>query len=203
MDVRKASALLLVSGIALLAAGCGNSDSDSGNSSDQLVALEKEVVHLEQENERLANEIDQLKQENSKLEGQLDETRAAESGGSGASGLTYEYEQFQSPSSHIHCGISGEYGARCESDDKTWDPGPQPASCNLDWGAGLTVGPEGEGQVLCAGDTVISTDSPVLKYGAVSRIGSYSCESSESGVTCTNTDTGHGFRIAKADFLLF
>jgi hypothetical protein len=80
---------------------------------------------------------------------------------------------------------------------------PRPASCEYDWGPGVTVGRRGRGTFVCAGDTTLNPQARVLPYGKTSRVGDLSCRSAESGIVCRNTDTGHGFRISRERYRLF
>jgi len=106
------------------------------------------------------------------------------------------YESFQSKTGNINCFMDSASGARCDIGQKTWSPPLKPKKCKVDWGFGLTVG-SGRGQFLCAGDTVVMPDSPVLGYGKSSSIGPFLCKSEKTGMTCTNTGTGHGFSLSK------
>lgn len=113
---------------------------------------------------------------------------------------------FQSPSENIGCYMSSQSSgyARCDIGDRSWSPPARPASCgDLDWGQGVEVSGAGSGQIVCAGDTTRDSGAPVLSYGQSSRADPILCQSSESGVTCTNTDTGHGFLIASESYRLF
>jgi hypothetical protein len=56
--------------------------------------------------------------------------------------------QFQSPSGNIGCYVFGQ-GARCDIRNKQWEAPPPPASCELDWGFGLTVARHGRGNYVC------------------------------------------------------
>ena len=185
MKLGKSIGLLLVSSVALLAAGCG-SDEGSDESSDQVASLEKKIGQLEQENQKLEEKV------------KADEDSPGATNGEG-NRPTVEYPYFETPSGNIACSIS-ESHARCEIRQKTWNPGPAPSDCNLDWGYGLIVEGESEGRVLCAGDTVRTNDAPTLQYGTATQTGSFVCSSEESGVTCTNNETGHGFEISRDSY---
>ena len=199
MNLKKTTGLLLVSGVGLLAVGCG-SEEGSNELSDQVASLERQVEQLEQENQQLEQRNDKLQAQVKKLrsKGEAGEDSSDETNGVD-SAQTVDYPYFETPSGNIACSIS-ESHARCEITEKTWDPGPAPANCNLDWGYGLVVEGEGEGQLLCAGDTVRVNDAPVLQYGTASQVGSFECSSEETGVTCKNNDTNHGFEISKGSY---
>jgi hypothetical protein len=55
---------------------------------------------------------------------------------------------------------------------------------------------------VCAGDTVFGSDD-VLPYGESITAGVLRCESADSGITCRDTKTGHGFSIARQAYQLF
>ena len=78
---------------------------------------------------------------------------------------------------------------------------PPPASCELDWGFGLTVVRHGRGNYVCAGDTAIDRGSPVLRSDRITR--RFRCKSKQSGIRCVNRRNGHGFKISKQRAQLF
>jgi hypothetical protein len=109
-------------------------------------------------------------------------------------------EYFQLPSKNIGC-IFGDGNVRCDISGKTFTPPPQPADCELDWGNGIEVG-DGEASFVCAGDTAL--DGPdVLEYGLSAQRGSLRCDAAETGITCTNLETMHGFELNRDGFRLF
>jgi hypothetical protein len=50
--------------------------------------------------------------------------------------------------------------------------------------------------LFCAGDTTLGGGEP-LPYGKSLTAGVFMCDSSETGITCRDTATGHGFSIAR------
>lgn len=109
-------------------------------------------------------------------------------------------EHFVTPSGNIGCFLNAR-SARCDIVQKDWPAPPKPPACLEDWGNGLSVTEFGPGTV-CAGDTVMG--GPVtLGYGLASQRGSYRCEVSEQGVTCTNLATSRGFKLSRASFNFF
>ena len=107
-----------------------------------------------------------------------------------------------SPSGNIGCYVFGQ-GARCDIRNKQWEAPPPPASCELDWGFGLTVVRHGRGNYVCAGDTAIDPGSPVLRYGDRITRGRFRCKSKQSGIRCVNRRNAHGFKISKQRAQLF
>ena len=62
--------------------------------------------------------------------------------------------------------------------------------------------PGAQAEFVCADDTVFGTDN-VLPYGESISAGVLRCESADSGITCRDTKTGHGFSIARQAYQLF
>jgi hypothetical protein len=70
----------------------------------------------------------------------------------------------------------------------------------LDW-HGFELSPMRKGEVTCSGGILYdpARDRPIyatLAYGATWRRGPFSCRSSRTGVTCTNTH-GHGLFVSR------
>jgi len=104
---------------------------------------------------------------------------------------------FRTPSGNIGCYLDAG-GARCDISRRSWNPPPAPASCELDYGQGLTLGRDGAGFV-CAGDTTLGAPA-ILPYGAAAQRGSFRCESEEAGVTCTDVGGAAGFFISRQSY---
>lgn len=116
--------------------------------------------------------------------------------------------QFTTPSRNIACYVSsGTPGdptdpgqARCDIAQATWSAPSRPASCTGDWGHSLTVGPDGS-SLGCVTDSTFNDD--VVDYGTTQVREAFSCAVDQSGVTCTDLDTGHGFAISREQYGLF
>jgi hypothetical protein len=112
------------------------------------------------------------------------------------------------PSGNIACYVtSGTPGdatdpgqARCDIRQDSWTPPERPASCSGDWGHSLTVGPDGAA-FACVSDSAVNDN--VVGYGTTQVRGAFSCSVDQSGVTCTDRDTGHGFAISSERYRLF
>lgn len=104
---------------------------------------------------------------------------------------------FRSPTGNIHCMIfAGDYaGARCDL-SKFTPSYPRPADCDQDWGFAFEVGISGRGAPICAGDTVMTQNAPVLGYGHSVSASGITCTSAKTGMTCVNAE-GHGFTVAR------
>jgi len=107
---------------------------------------------------------------------------------------------FVSPTQNIGCVITRER-ARCDIRQRDWQPPPEPADCNLDWGSYLGVSAQGPGTFRCVGDTAFA-GSTVLPYGSIARRGSFECRSQEIGMKCLNLDTGHGIFLSRGEYKL-
>ncbi|MDT5173817.1 MAG: hypothetical protein QOG37_1068 [Mycobacterium sp.] len=115
--------------------------------------------------------------------------------------LINELVGFTSPSGNVGCYISLR-SARCDISERNWSPPPRPADCEFDYGQGITLSPGGEASFICAGDTALGGGHP-LAYGKSLSAGVLVCDSAESGITCRDTVTGHGFSIAREAYRLF
>jgi len=119
----------------------------------------------------------------------------------GGSQNVVSLEAFQSPSGNIACLMSAK-SVRCDIADKQWSA-PRPAGCpkQLDYGQGLTLDATGAATVVCAGDTVLNPEAPVLEYGSISQVGSIRCDSEESGIDCEN-GAGGEFSLSREEYEL-
>ncbi len=108
---------------------------------------------------------------------------------------------FQSPSHNIACAMTSE-GVRCDIRDHSWKAPPKPASCDVDYGGGLSLIERGKGHDTCAGDTLLGSGE-VLAYGRSEKVGRFRCTSKMTGVKCVNRRNGHGFKLATASVRLF
>src|ERR1044072_6646795 len=87
---------------------------------------------------------------------------------------------FQSPSGNIGCYIN-KAAVRCDIREREWKPPKKPASCELDWGYGLSIARKGRGAVVCAGDTALGA-GPMIAYGGTVSRGRFTCRSLTTGV---------------------
>jgi hypothetical protein len=108
---------------------------------------------------------------------------------------------FSSPSRNIGC-MMDTSSVRCDVISYSYHPPAKPASCHFAWGPSVGVGTTGKGRFRCVSDTVAGAPT-ILKYGKSRTVGRYTCTSRSTGMTCINTRTGHGFRIARTNYSLF
>lgn len=102
---------------------------------------------------------------------------------------------FQMPSRNIGC-LFGFRRLRC---DILSGLDPEPAeACEFDW-VGIDMGVAGPSSPNCGSDTVYDADAPTLAYGSTWSRSGITCESDESGLSCTNRE-GHGFTLARGSW---
>ncbi len=110
--------------------------------------------------------------------------------------------RFASPSRNIACAMTTEQ-VRCDVAQNTWQLPPEPADCAAAYGRGAVLSGSGRGELSCISDTVADPALPVLPYDQGVRFAGVVCTSLQTGLRCTNTATGHGFRLARASYDLF
>jgi hypothetical protein len=113
----------------------------------------------------------------------------------------YELTGFVSPTGNVSCMIDA-LRARCDIIDRDWSPPARPADCEFDYGQGISLAPGEQAQFVCAGDTAFGADE-VLPYGESITAGVLQCESAESGITCRDIRSSHGFSISGQAHQLF
>lgn len=105
------------------------------------------------------------------------------------------YSTFRSPSGNIGCQMNAR-NVRCDIRHHSYADPPTPGNCPLDYGDSVGVNLSGPGYFVCHGDTAIISSAPSVAYGSSTGIGPFVCDSEESGMKCTNTDTGNGFTLS-------
>jgi hypothetical protein len=113
-----------------------------------------------------------------------------------------DFVGFRSPSSNVGCYLDMDY-VRCDIAEADWLPPPRPADCEYDYGQDITLVPGGRAEFVCAGDTALVPDGNALPYGQSISAEVLRCDSAESGITCRDTTTGHGFAIAREAYRVF
>ena len=115
------------------------------------------------------------------------------------------YSSFTSPSRNIYC-IFDSSGAACEVREGRIKP-PVDGICSAD-------GPSDIGRLelvaegvtpVCNSDSIRAADAPKLPYGRMAEVpgSDIRCLSEESGVSCIDPRSQHGFWIAKGSFATF
>lgn len=108
---------------------------------------------------------------------------------------------FTSPSGNVGCYLDASM-ARCDIRDRSWAPPLRPASCEYAYGQGMTLSPGRPAEFVCAGDTALGSGAE-LGYGDSITAGTLRCESADTGITCRDTKTRHGFAISRQAYHLF
>ena len=112
--------------------------------------------------------------------------------------------QFQSPTGNITCVMAALAGTSphvsCEIDDHTWLAPPRPPVCLGAWGDRIDMNQGDAAALSCHTDTTRGSGLPTLQYGDSRSLASITCASERSGITCTDTNTGHFFRISRESY---
>ena len=118
-------------------------------------------------------------------------------------------QEFVTPSGNIICSIySDGSGVNCEIRDHIWvmpasTSGPFGRACDFDFGGlDFYVSQGNPGKLGCyEGASKFGTPNVKrLDYGQSLSYGVITCDSATSGVTCTDTDTGHFFRVSRENY---
>ncbi len=108
---------------------------------------------------------------------------------------------FTAPSGNVRCHLDATT-ARCDIAERSWAPPLRPASCELDYGHGITLSPARRAQFVCAGDAVPSADAELAEHDSITA-GTLRCESTATGITCLDTLARHGFALSRDAYHLF
>jgi Family of unknown function (DUF6636) len=111
---------------------------------------------------------------------------------------------FRSPSGNINCTMfmsDGQGVARCEVVDHAWVAPPVSADCHLNWGDRFELAEGSAAAFNCYGQD-FPTSEQTLAYGQTRSLGSITCASEYTGMTCSDGSTGHYFRISRDSYQL-
>lgn len=179
-----ATAFAVAAAVAL--AGCG----DGAGKTDTVVTVTEEVT---------------ASAETTAQETTIGESTATSTGEDGAPPAAdrevTELTLFASPTGNIGCAIEPS-DVRCDIGDRDWSPPPKPSGCSGDYGQGITLSTGAAPEFVCANDSTLG-GGDVLDYGQSIAAGLLRCESAATGMTCTDTETGRGFTLAKEGYELF
>jgi hypothetical protein len=127
----------------------------------------------------------------------------------GGGGEIPQDHDFATPSGNIICNVYADSSeVNCEVREHTWVApastiGPYGRPCDLNFG-GLQfyVSQADPANLGCyeGASKFSAPDVPTLAYGQDYSHGAITCESRLSGVTCTDTSTGHYFRVSRESY---
>lgn len=118
---------------------------------------------------------------------------------------------FITPSGNITCSVySDNSGVGCEIREHTWvmpasTDGPEGRACDFNFGGlEVYVSQAKPARLGCyeGASKFNHPGVPQLDYGQSLSRGKMTCVSEVSGVTCTDTATGHFFRVSREDYEL-
>lgn len=112
---------------------------------------------------------------------------------------------FRTPSGNIQCWLgrfAGSPSVACVPAEKGYQD-PVDFGCELDVVPAFILAQDGAHYGSCQGDVVGIPGQRVLAYGTAAESGSIKCGSQETGVTCVDADTGHGFMVSRERYTIF
>ena len=115
------------------------------------------------------------------------------------------YYQFQSPSGNIACemgSLGNKAFADCEITDHTWVAPPRPDRCEGSWGDRFELQQGIAPTLVCSSDTLRGGNLPTLTYGNRWSMTPLTCRSEPTGMICTDSSTGHYFRVSRDSYEL-
>lgn len=112
-------------------------------------------------------------------------------------------EWFTSPSGNIACHLVADESTSCWIGEKDWEIERPPGSfCEIaDFGNAIELGPDGPFWP-CYTDSRWDFAAGPLAYGSSLTVGSVTCRSERTGVTCVGPE-GSGFFISRAEGTMF
>jgi hypothetical protein len=97
--------------------------------------------------------------------------------------------------------LSGQNVARCEVVSHTWVLPPRSLDCHLNWGDRFHLTQGGGAGFNCYGQEFPIAEQ-TLGYGQTRTLGTITCDSEYTGMTCTDSSTGHYFRVSRDSYEL-
>jgi hypothetical protein len=110
--------------------------------------------------------------------------------------------RFQTPSGNISCSVSADSSDRgvavCDIGDHTWAP---PSDCGPGMSERFSLA-QGDSRVFCFNGPLLVPGVGTLDYGQTRFFSGITCDSEPdpAGVTCTDTTTGHFFRVSRQSY---
>ncbi len=97
--------------------------------------------------------------------------------------------------------VDGKSSAVCEIADHTWVAPPRAPDCHLNWGSRFSL-EQGSAAVFACYHQELGTPGQTLDYGHTHSFGTITCDSEPAGLTCTDSSTGHFFRVSRESYQL-
>lgn len=111
------------------------------------------------------------------------------------------FYQFQSPSGDVTCVMAAFQGdsprASCGVTDPTYVMPLRPQSCMGAFGDQVDIVQGSSPAMVCHTDTTRGTGLPTLQAGDTRSVASLTCKGEPAAVTCTDSSTGHYFRLSR------
>ena len=96
---------------------------------------------------------------------------------------------------------AGQNIARCEVVDHTWVAPPRSTDCHLNWGDRFELTQGSTAAFNCYGQE-FPTPEQTLAYGQTRSLGTITCDSEYTGMTCADSSTGNYFRVSRDSYQL-
>ncbi|UXA05069.1 hypothetical protein KXD96_19115 [Mycobacterium sp. SMC-2] len=126
--------------------------------------------------------------------------------GSAAIAHAEPFYQFQSPSGDVTCVMAAFQGdaprASCGVTDPTYVMPPRPQSCVGAFGDQVDMAQGSSPAMVCHTDTTRGMGLPTLQVGETRSVASLTCKGEVAAITCTDSSTGHFFRISREAYNL-
>ncbi|MCW2655147.1 MAG: hypothetical protein JWR32_6123 [Mycobacterium sp.] len=121
----------------------------------------------------------------------------------------WQVVEFQSPDGNIHCHLINDHGkgiAACQITDYTYAVPQPPGWCAAEvdagrwfWGDILQL-EQGEQPFMQCHGSSIGPGGQALDYGQTRSLLTMTCDSEPTGMTCTDSSTGHYFRTSRESY---
>jgi hypothetical protein len=136
---------------------------------------------------------------------------AAAIGSAGSAQANPYSEQFQSPSGDISCNLVnypptdkfgfGKNFVQCDIVNQSWVP-PRPPPPDRADATSTFLLIRGQAPIVGYSPGTVGDGSPMLDSAQVPYAGAIGCRSEQSAMKCTDTSTGHFFRVSQESYEL-
>jgi hypothetical protein len=136
---------------------------------------------------------------------------AATIGSAGSAQANPYSEQFQSPSGDISCNLVnypptdklgfGKNFVQCDIVNQSWVP-PQPPPPDRADATSTFLLIRGQAPIVGYSPGTVGDGSPMLDSAQAPYAGAIGCRSEQSAMKCTDTSTGHFFRVSRESYEL-